>query len=95
MVDVAVARFTAHQALKAELRDARSALSDRKLIERAKGALMTEHAMTEPESFRWIQRAAMDNRTTMRAVAELVLQGDVATEPAALPLTSPETSPPP
>jgi response regulator NasT len=29
--------------------------------------------MTEPEAFRWIQRAAMDNRTSMRAVAELVL----------------------
>jgi response regulator NasT len=36
---------------------------------------MTQHAMSEPEAFRWIQRAAMDNRTTMRAVAEVVLQG--------------------
>jgi response regulator NasT len=33
--------------------------------------------MTESEAFRWIQRAAMDNRTSMRAVAELVLSGDV------------------
>jgi response regulator NasT len=37
---------------------------------------MSQHAMTEPEAFRWIQRAAMDNRTSMRAVAELVLSGD-------------------
>ncbi|HKF34859.1 MAG TPA: ANTAR domain-containing protein [Jatrophihabitantaceae bacterium] len=44
-------------------------------MERAKGVLMTEHRMTEPEAFRWIQRAAMDNRTSMRAVAELVLSG--------------------
>ena len=35
---------------------------------------MTEHALSEPEAFRWIQRAAMDNRTSMRAVAELVLE---------------------
>jgi response regulator NasT len=48
----------------------------RKLIERAKGTLMSRHAMTEPEAFRWIQRAAMDNRTTMRAVAEVVLSGE-------------------
>jgi AmiR/NasT family two-component response regulator len=34
---------------------------------------MTEHGMTEPEAFRWIQRTAMDRRTTMRAVAEAVL----------------------
>ena len=49
----------------------RERLEARKLIERAKGALMTAHAMTEPQAFRWIQRAAMDNRTSMRAVAEL------------------------
>ena len=36
---------------------------------------MTVHAMSEPEAFRWIQRAAMDKRTTMSAVAELVLSG--------------------
>ena len=37
---------------------------------------MTQHELSEPEAFRWIQRAAMDNRTSMRAVAELVLTGD-------------------
>jgi response regulator NasT len=37
---------------------------------------MTKHGLSEPEAFRWIQRAAMDNRTSMRAVAELVLSGD-------------------
>jgi response regulator NasT len=37
---------------------------------------MTAHGMTEPEAFRWIQRAAMDNRTTMRAVAEVILDSD-------------------
>ena len=53
--------------------DVRQALEDRKLIERAKGVLMTEHNMTEPEAFRWIQRTAMDRRTTMRVVSEAVL----------------------
>jgi len=48
-------------------------LEARKTVERAKGVLMTEHGMTEPEAFRWIQRTAMDRRTTMRAVAEAVL----------------------
>ncbi len=37
---------------------------------------MADHRMSEPEAFRWIQRAAMDNRTSMRAVAQLVLDGE-------------------
>lgn len=46
----------------------------RKLVDRAKGLLMDKHAMTEPEAFRWIQRAAMDRRTTMKHVAEVVIE---------------------
>jgi AmiR/NasT family two-component response regulator len=34
-----------------------------------------DHGMTEPEAFRWVQRASMDRRLTMRAVAEAVLAG--------------------
>ena len=40
-----------------------------------KGLLMTRQQMTEPEAFRWIQRTAMDRRTTMKAVAEAVVEG--------------------
>ena len=36
---------------------------------------MTRQQMTEPEAFRWIQRTAMDRRTTMKAVAEAVVEG--------------------
>ena len=36
---------------------------------------MTQQTMTEPEAFRWIQRTAMDRRTTMKAVAEAVVNG--------------------
>jgi response regulator NasT len=48
-------------------------LETRKLVEQAKGRLQQRFGMTEPEAFRWVQRAAMDKRTTMREVAELVL----------------------
>jgi response regulator NasT len=74
-IEMAMSRFAEIKALEAEVTDLRERLEARKLIERAKGALMTERAMTEPEAFRWIQRAAMDNRTTMRAVAATVLDG--------------------
>lgn len=80
-IEIATSRFAEIVALEAEVSGLRERLEARKLIERAKGALMTRHAMSEPEAFRWIQRAAMDNRTSMRAVAELVLSGDAATTP--------------
>ena len=77
-VEMAISRFAEMRALEIEVTDLRERLEARKLIERAKGSLMSQHKMTEPEAFRWIQRAAMDNRTSMRAVAELVLSGDAA-----------------
>jgi AmiR/NasT family two-component response regulator len=81
-IEMATSRFAEMRALEAEVSGLRERLEARKLIERAKGTLMTKHGLSEPEAFRWIQRAAMDNRTSMRAVAELVLRGD---EPAGQP----------
>jgi response regulator NasT len=75
-IEMATSRFAEIRALEAEVTGLRERLEARKLIERAKGTLMTKHGMSEPEAFRWIQRAAMDNRTSMRAVADLVLSGD-------------------
>jgi two-component system, response regulator PdtaR len=80
-IEMATSRFAEIRALEAEVTGLRERLEARKLIERAKGALMTKHGLSEPEAFRWIQQNAMDNRTSMRAVAELVLSGDPA-EPA-------------
>ena len=79
-IEMATSRFAEIRPWRPRSRGLRERLEARKLIERAKGALMTEHGMTEPEAFRWIQRAAMDNRTTMRAVAELVLTGGAGAE---------------
>jgi AmiR/NasT family two-component response regulator len=72
-IEMATSRFAEIRALEEEVGDLRERLEARKVIERAKGALMTKHGLSEPEAFRWIQRAAMDNRTSMRAVAHLVL----------------------
>ncbi len=80
-IEMAMSRFAEITALEAEVTGLRERLAARKLIERAKGSLMSTHAMTEPDAFRWIQRAAMDNRTSMRAVAELVLTGQLADPP--------------
>jgi response regulator NasT len=81
-IEIATSRFAEIRALEAEVSDLRERLEARKLIERAKGTLMTRHGLSEPEAFRWIQRAAMDNRTSMRAVAETVLSENSSQEPA-------------
>lgn len=75
-IEMAVSRFTEIVALESEVSDLQGRLEARKIIERAKGVLQAEHAMTETEAFRWIQRSSMDGRRTMRAVAEAVLRGD-------------------
>ncbi len=72
-VEMAVCRHAEVLALESEVTDLKERLEARKSVDRAKGVLMTDHGMTEPEAFRWIQRTAMDRRTTMRAVAEAVV----------------------
>ena len=74
-IEMALSRFTELVGLEAEVDDLQGRLDARKLVERAKGLLMTEHGMTEPDAFRWIQRTSMDRRMTMRAVADLVIGG--------------------
>ena len=49
-------------------------LESRKLVDRAKGLLTEKMKMNEPEAFRWIQKASMDRRLTMRQVAETVIE---------------------
>ena len=73
-IEVAVSRFAEVAELEREVADLSDRLETRKLVERAKGVLQTKQGMTEPEAFKWIQRAAMDRRTTMRRVAEVVLE---------------------
>ncbi|MGH2930481.1 MAG: ANTAR domain-containing response regulator, partial [Solirubrobacteraceae bacterium] len=87
-IEMATSRFAEIRALESEVGDLQDRLEARKLIERAKGALMTAHQLTEPEAFRWIQRAAMDPRVSMRAVAESVV-ASAAVEPGAAAALSP------
>ncbi|MDQ2638235.1 MAG: ANTAR domain-containing response regulator [Actinomycetota bacterium] len=83
-IEVAVSRFREISALEHEVATLADRLETRKLVERAKGLLQSRHEMTEPEAFKWIQRAAMDRRTTMKHVAEVVLEN----------LETPEETPP-
>jgi two-component system, response regulator PdtaR len=74
-IELGLSRFADKRALEDEVASLNDRFETRKVVDRAKGLLMTKQSMTEPEAFRWIQRTAMDRRTTMKAVAEAVIEG--------------------
>jgi AmiR/NasT family two-component response regulator len=74
-IEMAVSRFAELVALESEVADLTGRLEARKLVDRAKGVLQSAHGMSEPDAFRWIQRSSMDSRTSMRAVAQAVIDG--------------------
>ncbi|MEU0932177.1 MULTISPECIES: response regulator [unclassified Embleya] len=78
-IEMAVSRYTELAALEREVGDLTQRLETRKLVDRAKSVLQEKYGMSEPEAFRWIQKASMDRRMSMRTVAEVVVSGgDVA-----------------
>ena len=79
-IEVAVGRFQEMHALDAEVTDLKERLEARKVVEQAKGRLMAERGMSEAEAFRWIQRTAMNERTSMKALAQAILATEVAGE---------------
>jgi response regulator NasT len=73
IIDVAVARFEAHQALKGELAEATQKLTDRKRIDRAKGILMKSRGLDEDAAYSALRKLAMDRGKTLAAVADDVI----------------------
>lgn len=72
-IGLAVRRFEQFEALRREASDMRQALEDRKIIEHAKGVLMKELSLSEPEAFRRLQRTASARNLKLIEVAQLVL----------------------
>ncbi|GAA4040492.1 response regulator [Nonomuraea soli] len=72
-IEMAVSRHEEMVALAQEVSSLSGQLETRKLVERAKGLLMAKHGWSEPQSFRWIQKASMDRRLSMKEVAQLVI----------------------
>ena len=73
-IDIATSRWQELKALEAEIADLGERLETRKLVDRAKGLLNEKMGLSEPESFRWIQKTSMDRRLTMREVADAVIE---------------------
>ena len=73
-IEIALARHAQLIALEAEISDLNERFETRKQVDRAKGLLTQKMGLSEPEAFRWIQKASMDRRLTMQEVAQAVIQ---------------------
>jgi len=74
IVEVAVARFDEYQRLRAELVEANLKLSERKLVERAKGILMKSRGIGEDEAYQALRRMAMDRGKRLGEIAQQVIE---------------------
>ena len=74
IIEVACARFEQFQNLKAELAEANLKLSDRKLVERAKGLLMQSRGLSEDEAYHALRKLAMAKKQRLGDVAQQVIE---------------------
>jgi response regulator NasT len=74
-VEVALGRFQEMRALEDEVKGLEDQLETRRLVDRAKGLLMDKHGLSENDAFSFVQKTAMRERTTMKVVAQQVIDG--------------------
>lgn len=75
ILDMCVARFQAYARLQNELDQAKSALEERKVVERAKGLLMKHKGIAEEEAYALLRRRAMNEKKKIAEIAQAVVTG--------------------
>jgi response regulator NasT len=73
IVDMAISRFNAFNRLRDDLERARQELQERKLIERAKGILMTQRGLSEEAAYALLRKAAMNESRRVVEIAQSVI----------------------
>jgi response regulator NasT len=73
ILDMAVSRFNAFSRLQRELADAKSALEERKVVERAKGILMKMRGLSEEDAFSLLRQTAMNEKKKMSDIAQSIV----------------------
>jgi response regulator NasT len=73
VIDVALARFDHEERLRRELADARNQLEERKVVDRAKGLLMSRQGLSEQEAYARLRKAAMDKGIRLAEVAQRLI----------------------
>ncbi len=72
-IEIALARFQEFREMESQVKTLEDQLATRKVVEKAKGMLMVKFSLSEQEAFRRIQKLSMNNRKSMREVAEAIL----------------------
>jgi response regulator NasT len=73
IIHVAAARFAEHKKLRDELKEAKNQLSERKLVDKAKGILMADHGYSEPDAYKRMRSMAMSKGKRMAEIAEAII----------------------
>lgn len=81
ILDMAISRFNAFSRLRRELEETRSALEDRKVIERAKGILMRSRGLTEADAHALMRKTAMSQNRRMVEIAQSLITAHQLLEP--------------
>jgi AmiR/NasT family two-component response regulator len=81
-IEVAIGRFREMKALAEQAQTLEEQLETRKIVDRAKGRLMDGHRLSESDAFSFIQRTAMRERLTMKAVSERIIAGELVPDEA-------------
>ncbi|MEY2470233.1 MAG: two-component system, response regulator PdtaR [Actinomycetota bacterium] len=79
-IEVALGRHREMRALEGEVANLEEQLETRRLVDRAKGLLMDNHSMREADAFSFIQKTAMQQRVTMKVIAQSVIDGELTPE---------------
>lgn len=73
IIEIAVVRFTEHQALKDELQKTKTQLEDRKHIDRAKAILIKSQDYSEQDAYQALRKLAMDRKVSLGEMAKNVI----------------------
>ena len=73
ILDTTVSRFNAFKRLRDERDGARQALEERKIVDRAKGMLMSQRGLTEADAYEWLRKTAMNENRRLAEVAQHII----------------------
>lgn len=73
IMDVAIARFREFQSLRSELQKTKDTLEERKVMDKAKGIVMSQRQCNEDEAYKTIRTLAMENNKRIIEVAEQII----------------------
>ena len=76
ILDMTITRFGAFERLRAELEETKSALKERKVIERAKGILMQRLGLSERDAYERLRQRARDKRAKMKDIAQAIIEAE-------------------